>query len=66
MDDDLVAVIIGVLVFVAVCLVVTLTGVLTHESHIREIRYDKTQMIACMDKGNKPLDCRMAVYGPGN
>lgn len=65
MDDDAAAVIIGLLVFIFLMTIVLCTAIFTHESHLRDLRYAHSEMIACITKGNDPHDCRDMVYGRG-
>lgn len=58
--------IVGTLVAVVVLVIVCLVGVFTHESHLRQIRYQKDEINTCIEKGHLPLECRTMVFGTGN
>jgi hypothetical protein len=66
LDDTALGVLIGVIVLIILGMVITFTAIFTHESHLRDIRYDKTEIIVCLQKGHEPLECREMVYGRGH
>lgn len=60
------AVVFGMMVMTVLIVVICFTAILTHESHIRDIRYDKDEIVACLQQGHIPQECRDMVYGRGN
>lgn len=62
-SDTLLGVIIGTIVAVCFIIVVAFTAIYTHESHLRQIRYDKTVLVTCLQTHHTPQECRAMVHG---
>ena len=65
-EDTIWGLVISFFVFALAVTIVTFTAVYTHESHLRDLRYDKNEIVACLQKNNTPQECRDMVYGRGN
>lgn len=60
------AVVFGMMVMTVLIVIISFTAIYTHESHIRDLRYANDEIVACIQKGHEPLECREMVYGRGN
>ena len=65
MDEDAMVVLVTFIIASAVLTVAVLTGYYTHQSNLKTIKYNRDKIVACLDHGFKPMDCRDMVYGRG-